>query len=80
MAGWSLGVSIFSLLCCQFTAPVGIVLAVLAMRRIDAQPQYLTGRGLAVAGLVVGIIATAFLVLQIVLAASGSSSWWGVNT
>lgn len=79
MAGWSLGVSIFSLACCQLTAPVGIVLAVLAMRKIDAQPQYFKGRGLAVAGLVIGIIATAFLVLQIVLVASGNSTMWTVN-
>jgi hypothetical protein len=73
MAGWSLGVSIFSLLCCGLTGPVGIVLAVLSMRKIDAQPYAFTGRGLAVAGLVVGIIATAYLVLQIALFAGGSA-------
>jgi hypothetical protein len=69
-----------SLLCCAgLPGPVGIVMAIMAMRRIDAQPQQLTGRGMAVAGLVIGIIATAFLVLRIALVAGGAgSTFFGV--
>lgn len=79
LAGWSLGLSIFSLMCCAFAAPVAIVMAINAQRRIDASGGYLTGRGMATAGLVIGILGCVAMVLNLVVIASGGGGvmWYG---
>jgi hypothetical protein len=71
-----LGVSIFFLMCCPYGSPVAVILAISAQRRIDASGGYLTGRGMATAALVLGIIGCAALVLNIVLIASGEGFTW----
>jgi hypothetical protein len=75
-AGWALGLSIFSLLCCSFLAPVAIILAIQSQRRIDASGGYLTGRGMATAGLVIGVIGCVLLALNLMLIISGNSMWY----
>ena len=76
MAGWALGLSVFTVLCCNWLSPLAVILAVTAQRRIDASGGYLTGRGAATAGFVLGIIGCAFLVLTFVLMLSGNSFLW----
>jgi hypothetical protein len=79
MAVWSLVLGILSLLCLGLLAGVpAIILSVSAKRRIRSSAEPLGGGGLATAGLVTGIIGTAWsaLVLLIVvpLAIFGSST------
>jgi hypothetical protein len=73
-AGWALGLSIFGVLCCQIASIAAIILAVQSQRRIDASGGMLTGRGMATAGLVIGVIGCALFVLNIVLAITGNGS------
>jgi hypothetical protein len=59
MAVWAMVTGIVSLLCCcawYLVAPVAIVLGAVALSQLKNQPA-LTGRGCAIAGIVLGIVA-----------------------
>jgi hypothetical protein len=79
MAVWSLILGIGSLLCLGFLGGIpAIILSTSAKRRIRQSGGALSGSGLATAGLVTGIIGTAWssivLVAVILVAAFGSTS------
>ena len=50
-----------------FLGPVALYLGVTCVREIDAQPGRWSGRGLALAGLALGVIGTIELVLPVVM-------------
>jgi hypothetical protein len=59
MAVWSMITGILSLLCCFcwiLVAPVAIVLGAVALSQLKSHPE-LTGRGFAITGIVLGILA-----------------------
>jgi hypothetical protein len=59
MAVWSMVTGIGSLLCCCLwflVAPVAIVLGAVALSQLKSHPE-LTGRGFALVGIVLGIVA-----------------------
>jgi hypothetical protein len=68
LAGWALGTGIASLPCCCLVvlSPVSIVLGVVALSQIKQNPNQ-GGRGMAVAGIVLGCIS---LLMSLV--------WWGI--
>jgi hypothetical protein len=56
--------------CCYSSVPLGIaaiVMGVIAMNKAKASPQTHGGKGMAIGGLVCGIVALAFTVLALVL-------------
>ena len=77
MAVASLVCGIVSFVMCLggFTGIAAIILGILSRKKIDQSGGALTGRGMATAGLVLGIIAVAltvlFVVLIVILAATG---------
>jgi hypothetical protein len=65
LAIWSLVLSLVGLFCCGFVLGVpGIVCGHLALSKIQKEPA-LQGRGLAIAGLVIGYVAATFWLLWI---------------
>ncbi|HZT66057.1 MAG TPA: DUF4190 domain-containing protein [Acidimicrobiales bacterium] len=62
----ALVLGILSLLCCAILGPVAIVLGRRSRRRIESSGGALSGLGLAIAGMVLGIIGTLFLALGVV--------------
>ena len=69
----SLILGIVSFFCCGIiTGPIAIVLGVKARREIADSQGRLTGDGMAIAGIVLGIIATVFNVLYFVMALARS--------
>lgn len=69
-AVWSMVTGIVGLLCCGILGPVAIFLSNNAKKEMSTTGQQ--GGGMATAGLVLGIIATVFLVIQIILVATGN--------
>jgi Domain of unknown function (DUF4190)/GYF domain 2 len=65
MARWALGVGIASIpcFCCMILGPVSIGLGVLALSQIKQNPNQ-EGRGMAVAGIVLGSISLLFTLLS----------------
>ncbi len=69
---WSLVLGIAGLVCCSFfTAIPAIFLGRSAIKEIDASGGRLSGRGMATAGFVLGIIATVFGIIYLILVATG---------
>jgi hypothetical protein len=69
MAVWSMVCGIFSVLCCPVFAPVAIVaiiLGAIALGKINAQPA-LTGKGFAITGIALGIVALLLAAFVLVL-------------
>jgi hypothetical protein len=67
MAVWAMVTGLFSLLCCcGIASPVAIVLGAVALSRFKSHSE-LTGRGYAIAGIVLGIVA---ILVHIAAAAS----------
>ena len=65
---------IVGLLCCGILGVVSLILGIIAKREISESGGTQTGNGQATAGIVLGVIAIAFLVLNIVLLATGVMS------
>jgi hypothetical protein len=66
---------ILSLICCGiFAAIPAIILGVLGRREIDASGGIVTGRGMATAGLVLGIIGIVLSVITVILLVAGTFS------
>jgi hypothetical protein len=74
MAVWALISGIFSLLCCQILAPVSIVLGAVAISHIKNNPQQ-RGHGLAVGGIVLGVLALLIAIAFAVLFFAYPSMW-----
>ena len=74
-ATWALVTGILSLLCCGPLGIVAIILGRNAEQEIRVSGQ--AGAGMAKAGWILGIVALALLVLQIILFATGSLSFDG---
>lgn len=69
---WALVLGIVGLLCCAFfTGVPAIILGRSAQREIDTSGGIQGGRGMATAGFVLGIIASVWGVVWIILVASG---------
>jgi hypothetical protein len=68
---WALVTGILGF-CCGLLGIVGIILGVVAKKEIDASNGALSGRGMAQAGLVLGIIALTLNVIWGVLVGSGT--------
>ena len=69
---WSLVLGILGLLCCGFFAGIpAIVLGKMAQKEIDASGGAQTGRGLATAGFVLGILAVVWGVVWVILSLTG---------
>jgi hypothetical protein len=72
-AVWSLVLGILGLVCCGFfTGIPALILGKMAQNEIDASNGMQTGRGMATAGFVLGIIAIVLGVLQVILFATGT--------
>ena len=72
-AVWSLVLGILGLVCCGFfTGIPAAILGKQAQNEIDASNGAQTGRGMATAGFVLGIIAIALGILQVILFATGT--------
>jgi len=66
LAIWSLVLSLLGLFCCGFVLGIGgVVCGHLALSKLQREPQ-LQGRGLAVAGLIIGYLAVVFWIVYIV--------------
>lgn len=61
----ALVLGILSCVCCPITGPIAFFIGRQAMAEIDASGGTQSGRGLAQAGFILGIIGTAFLVLAL---------------
>ncbi len=72
---WSMITGIFSLVCCSPAGIVAIILGRSAQSEISQTGQ--GGSGMAKAGFILGIIALALLVLQIILFATGALTFDG---
>ena len=71
-AVWALVLGILGLICCGFfTGIPAIILGKQAQKEIDSSAGTLTGRGMATAGFVLGIIACVWGVISIILYATG---------
>lgn len=71
-AVWSLVLGIIGILCCGFLTGIpAVILGKMAQKEIDATGGG-QGRGMATAGFVLGIIAIALGILNIILVASGA--------
>ncbi len=64
MAVWAMVTGILALLCCGLLAPVAIILGAVSLSQFKTQ-THLTGRGFAIAGIVMGIVA---LIVHTILA------------
>jgi hypothetical protein len=62
----SLVLGIASIVICQLTGPVAVILGFLARRKASNNPAEYGGAGLALGGIITGIIGTLFLILVIV--------------
>jgi hypothetical protein len=67
---WSLVTGILGLLCCGLLGIAGIVLGQQAKGEIDRTGE--GGRGMATAGVILGALALVWMVISIILAASGN--------
>jgi hypothetical protein len=72
---WSLVLGILGLLCCGILGIPALILGKQAQNEIDRSGGVQTGRGMATAGFVLGIIACIGLVVVIVLIATGHSPY-----
>ena len=77
-ATWALITGILSLLCCSPLGVVAIILGRGAEAEIRASGQ--GGAGLAKAGFILGIVALALLVLQVILFATGALNFDNLDT
>lgn len=69
---------IVGLVICPFVGIAGLVLGNSARKEIDAEPQRYTGRGMATAGFVLGILSviySVFIVLVVVLGLAGGMNY-----
>jgi hypothetical protein len=72
---WSLVTGILSLVCCGLLAGVpALILGNLAKKEIDGSGGAQTGRGMAQAGFVLGVISTVLSVLYIIGVTTGAIS------
>ena len=69
---WALVLGILGLLCCGVLGIPAIILGKQAQNEIDGSGGMQTGRGMATAGFVLGIIACVWLVVAIILYATGA--------
>ncbi len=67
---WSLVTGILGLLCCGLAGIAAIILGQSAKKEIATSGE--GGSGLATAGVVIGVIALVWMVISIILAASGN--------
>ena len=75
---WALVLGILGLLCCGFfTGIPAIILGKQAQNEIDGSGGQQTGRGMATAGFVLGIIACIWGVISIILWATGALTFNG---
>ena len=54
-------------LMCGITAPVGLVMGIISLKRIKKSPTTVGGKGFAITGIAVGGVVTALMVLYIVV-------------
>jgi hypothetical protein len=71
-AVWSLVLGILGILCCGILGIPAIILGKQAQGEIDRSGGVQRGRGMATAGFVLGIIACIWLVVSIILFATGA--------
>lgn len=65
----SLAVSLISLgFCAGILSPVGLILGIVAMQKIKQAPEEIWGRGLAIAGIALGVFGILLLAVLIVVA------------
>ena len=70
---WALVLGILSLVCCGLFAGIpAIILGKQAQKEIDASGGLQTGRGMATAGFVLGIISIVFSIIYIILSLTGT--------
>lgn len=67
---WSLVTGIFGLLCCGLAGIAAIILGQQAKKEIAARGE--GGGGMATAGVVLGVIALVWMVISLILAATGN--------
>jgi hypothetical protein len=76
---WSLVLGILGILCCGILGIPALILGKQAQNEIDRSGGTQTGRGLATAGFVLGILACIGLVVVGVLVATGHSPYASLN-
>lgn len=63
LALWSLILGIVGLAVCQPVAIIAVLLGLISLRRIGAAEHRLKGKGMAVAGIIMGALATIWMVV-----------------
>jgi thiol:disulfide interchange protein len=66
MAVWAMITGILSVLCCGLLGPIAIVLGVVALSHLKNNP-HVKGRGMAIAGIALGIVALIIAILGILV-------------
>ena len=75
---WAMILGILGLVCCGiFTGIPALILGNIAKKEIDASGGAQTGRGMAQAGFILGIISIVWTLIAIVLYATGALSFSG---
>jgi uncharacterized membrane protein len=79
-AVWSLVLGILGLVCCGFfTGIPALILGKMAQNEIDASGGMQSGRGMATAGFVLGIIAIVFGIISVILFITGTLTFDSYN-
>jgi Domain of unknown function (DUF4190)/GYF domain 2 len=66
MAVWAMVLGIIGVLCCQILSPVAIVLGAVSLSQLKSHPE-MTGRGFAIAGIVLGVLSLLMVLAAILL-------------
>ncbi len=73
---WALVLGILSLVCCSVVTGIpALILGQMAKKEIDGSGGAQTGRGMATAGVILGIISIVFLVIYLILLAMGAATF-----
>jgi hypothetical protein len=70
LAIWSLILGIVGLAICQPVGTVAAVLGIISLRRIDASEHSLKGKGMAVAGIIMGVMSTIWMIVVFMIVLS----------
>jgi len=69
-------VSLLGALICQLVSIVGLILGIVALNEINGSHGRVTGRGMAIAGIVIGALGLAFFGVAFIVFGLGAGGFW----